>query len=208
MTALPSLTDKEQRVFNYIKSYFLQNQRPPTYSEIQVEFGYSAVSSVQDFISQLREKGYINAPIGKSKKRAISLVEEHEAGSVESLPLLGKVAAGYPIEAVENREYVDVPRSLVKPGIEYFALTVKGDSMIEDCIMDGDYVIIKRQTSAENGETIVALVNGEATIKRFYRRKNHIELHPANPQYNIIYVPNDSDFKILGVLASLIRKVE
>jgi len=204
----PALTEKEQRVYNFIKSYFKENQRPPTYNEIQTEFGYSAISTVQEYISQLKQKGYIKVPIGANKKRALVLVGKHEISDVEHLPLLGRVAAGYPIEAVENREYVDVPRNLLKSGKEYFALTVKGDSMIGDCIMDGDYVVIKKQNSAENGQTVVAIVNNEATIKRFYRKKGHIELHPANPAYEIIMVPAHSEFKILGVLASVIRRME
>ena len=202
------LTEKEQRVYDYIKAYFGDNQRAPTYTEIQNEFGYSNVSSIQDFISQLKQKGYIKAPIGANKKRALELVGAHEISDVEHLPMLGRVAAGYPIEAVETREYVDVPRNMLKSGIEYFALTVKGDSMIGDCIMDGDYVVIKRQTTAENGQTVVAIVNNEATIKRFYRKKGHIELHPANPQYDVIVVPPHSEFKILGVLSSVIRRME
>jgi repressor LexA len=206
--SLPSLTEKEKRVYDFIKVYFKKNNRPPTYNEIQEKFDYSAISTVQDFISQLKQKGYIKAPIGANRKRAIELVKDYEISDVERLPLLGKVAAGYPIEAVENREYVDIPRSLLRRGVEYFALTVKGDSMIEDCIMDGDYVVIKRQANAENGETVVAIVDNEATIKRYYQRKGHVELHPANPKYNVIHVAPHSDFKILGVLASVIRRLD
>ncbi len=206
--SLPSLTEKEQRIYDYIKFYFDQNNRPPTYHEIQDQFEYSAISTVQDFISQLRVKGYIKAPIGANRKRAIELVRDYEDSDVERLPMLGKVAAGYPIEAVENREFVDVPRSLLRSGVEYFALTVKGDSMIEDCIMDGDYVVIKRQANAENGDTVVAIVDNEATIKRYYHRKSGVELHPANPKYSVIHVSPLSEFKILGVLASVIRRLD
>jgi repressor LexA len=206
--SLPSLTEKEQRIYDFIKYYLDKNQRPPTYHEIQDKFEYSAISTVQDFISQLRGKGYIKAPIGANRKRAIELVRDFEDSDIQRLPMLGKVAAGYPIEAVENREYVDVPRSLLRSGVEYFALTVKGDSMIEDCIMDGDYVVIKRQATAENGETVVAIVDNEATIKRYYHRKAGVELHPANPKYNVIHVSPISEFKILGVLASVIRRLD
>ncbi len=206
--SLPSLTEKEKRVYDFIKGYLEHNQRPPTYHEIQEKFEYSAVSTVQDFIAQLRQKGYIKAPVGANRKRALELVRDFEDSDVEKLPLLGKVAAGYPIEAIETRDYVDVPKSLLRSGVEYFALTVKGDSMIEDCIMDGDYVVIKRQQLAENGDTVVAIVDNEATIKRYYQRKGYVELHPANPKYNVIYVPPHADFKILGVLASVIRRLD
>lgn len=206
--ALPSLTEKEQRIYDYIKLYLKENHRPPTYSEMQKKFDYSAISTIQDFVAQLRQKGYIKASLGANRKRAIELVRDFEDSDVERLPMLGKVAAGYPIEAVETREYVDIPRSLLKSGVEYFALTVKGDSMIEDCIMDGDYVVIKRQATAENGDTVVAIVDNEATIKRYYRKKGHVELHPANPKYNVIHVSPHAEFKILGTLASVIRRLD
>ena len=125
-----------------------------------------------------------------------------------AIPHEGKVAAGKLTEAVRSPESVQVPRHLLKPGAAYFALTVKGDSMIEDCIMEGDLVVIKRQHSAQNGQTVVALVNDEATIKRYYRRPDKIELHPANPSFDVITVPADKEFKILGVLASVIRRLE
>lgn len=204
------LTEKENRIYSFIKTYFEEHQRPPTYQEIQKEFSYSAISTVQDFLSQLRTKGYIRAPFGENRKRAIELVDFNgaESDAVAQLPLLGKVAAGRPIEAIETRDYVEVPRSLLRQGGEYFALTVKGDSMIEDCILEGDYVVIKRQASAANGQTVVAIVDNQATIKRFYQRKTHVELHPANPNYDIIMVEPHSEFKILGVLSSVIRRLE
>lgn len=208
---LAPLTEKENRIYTFIKSYFEENQRPPTYQEIQKEFSYSAISTVQDFLTQLRNKGYIRAPFGESKKRAIELVDFSAADddNVAQLPLLGKVAAGKPIEAIENRDYVEVPRSLLRAHGEYFALTVKGDSMIEDCIMEGDYVVIKRQHTAMNGQTVVAIVDNQATIKRFYQKKGQVELHPANPSYDVIHVdPSMHDFKILGVLSSVIRRLE
>lgn len=125
-----------------------------------------------------------------------------------SIPLEGKVAAGKLTEAVRSNESVEVPKNMLKPGAEYFALTVKGDSMIEDCIMEGDLVVIKRQHSALNGQTVVALVEDEATIKKYYRRHGKIELHPANPHFQIITVPENKEFKILGVLASVIRRLD
>jgi repressor LexA len=204
------LTEKENRIYSYIKTYFAEHQRPPTYQEIQKEFSYSAISTVQDFLSQLRTKGYIRAPFGENRKRAIELVDfdSNETDDITRLPLLGKVAAGRPIEAIETRDYVEIPRSLLRQGGEYFALTVKGDSMIEDCIMEGDYVIIKRQASAANGQTVVAIVDNQATIKRFYQRGGNVELHPANPNYSVIHVEPHSEFKILGVLSSVIRRLE
>ena len=202
-----ALTEKEEKIYGFIKSYFDKHGRPPTYAEIRDKFNYSAISSVQDFISQLKNKGYIQAPIGTNKKRALELVEDYDS-DVAKVVLSGTVAAGHPIEAIETRDYVDVPRNLLKKNGDYFALKVKGDSMIEDCIMEGDVVVIKRQSTASNGQTVVAILDNEATIKRFYQKKNRIELHPANPNFDIIKVPEESEFKILGVLASVIRRVE
>ncbi len=205
----PPLTDKEERVYEFINSYMSRFGRPPTYAEIRDRFRYKNNSSIQNFIQQLRLKGYIKAPIGSNKKRAIELVAKGRIRELERIPLEGTVAAGGLTEAVHHRDYVDVPRNLLRSGGEYFALRVKGDSMIEDCIMSGDLVIIRRQSNAQNGQTVVALVdNSEATIKRYYKKEDHIELVPANPSYDLIRVDHNTEFKILGVLTSVIRKLE
>lgn len=202
----PNLTPKEQKVFHFIKTFSEKNGFAPTYAEIQEKFEYKAIASVQQFVSQLIEKGYLKAPVGESKKRAIEVLEKE--GELVSLPLEGLVAAGKFTEAVQHREYIDIPRSLLKNPDDYFALKVKGDSMIDECIMDGDYVVIRRQHHASNGQTVVALFENDATIKKYYRRNERIELHPANPRYEIIKVKQSSEFKILGVLASVIRRLE
>lgn len=204
---LPPLTDKERRIYDFISSYFDEFERPPTYAEIREQFGYKHNSSVQDFINQLRAKGYIKAPIGSNRKRAIELVTRKHISDVELVPLEGVVAAGRLTEAVHNRDYIEVPRTLLKSGVDYFALKVKGDSMVDECIRDGDWVVIRRQSIAHNGQTVVALVDqSEATIKKYYKRKEHIELVPANPNYATIKVKQSSDFKILGVLSNVIRR--
>ena len=208
MSLIP-LTEKEERVYEFLTEYYEAKHRPPTYAEIRDHFGYKNNSSVQDFITQLRMKGYIKVPIGANKKRAIEIVSQKRISDVELVPLEGSVAAGVLTEAVNNRDYVEIPRNLLKSGVEYFALKVKGDSMIEDCIMDGDLVVIRRQSHAENGQTVVALVDqSEATIKRYYKRKGHIELVPANANYNVIHIAPETEIKILGVLASVIRRFE
>jgi repressor LexA len=201
------LSKNESKVFDFIKAYSEKKGYPPTYKEIQEKFEYKAISSVQQYIEQLVGKGHLLAPLGSNKKRGIQLMESHESELV-TLKLEGQVAAGRLTEAVQNREDIEVPRYLLRSGSDYFALKVKGDSMIGDCIMDGDVVVIKRQYSATNGQTVVALVEGEATIKRFQKKKTHIELHPANPNYDVIKVSADAEFKILGVLSSVIRQCE
>lgn len=201
------MTPKETKVYEFIKKYSLAKGYPPTYSEIQEKFELKAIGSVQQYIEQLSQKGYLKNQIGLSKKRSLELTH-HDQSEVISIPLEGKVAAGRLTEAVHHREYVDIPRSLIKHNGDYFALKVKGDSMIEEHIMDGDLVIIKRQDTAINGQTVVAIVENEATIKKFYNRKTHIELVPANPDFDIIKIKPSPYFKILGVLSSVIRTVD
>lgn len=203
--SLPPLTEKESRVYDFIAGYFESNDRPPSYEEIRSALGYARVSSVQDFLSQLKQKGYLRVPIGANKKRAIELVSKRKISDVEHLPLLGKVAAGLPIEAIESREYIEVPRSMLGQGT-YFALRVSGQSMRDEAIMDGDVVILKKQSTAENGQIVVALIDGEATIKTYIRKKNRIELHPANPDFNVITVEDSQEFSIEGVLIGLVRR--
>ncbi|MCC7440005.1 MAG: transcriptional repressor LexA [Bdellovibrionales bacterium] len=144
--------------------------------------------------------------------------------SVVELPLAGRVAAGRPIEAIERQETMEIPASLLgrtpmgsdgQPTMDHLVLKVQGDSMIEDGILDGDFVIVRKQTSAHNGQTVVALVNNEATIKRFYRKGSRVELHAANPNYEPILVESLTegavgvpDFRIEGILVGVIRRVE
>lgn len=197
------LSEKEQAVFKFIKKHIDKNGYSPTYRQIQEGLGYQSIGAVQRFLKQLSTKGYIQ--VGEGQRRGISLLEEENAEGTR-LPLLGKVAAGAPIEAVETTEFIDVAKSMVKPGHQFFALQVKGDSMIDDHIADGDYVIIKKQKNANEGEIIVALIDNEATLKRFRKRKDVIELHPANKNYQPIKVRENSNFEILGVLTGVIRK--
>jgi len=140
----------------------------------------------------------------------LTRLDDFRTGSVP-LPLLGKVAAGKPIEAIESGEPVDVPASLLNKGGKHFVLKVSGNSMIEDGILDGDYVVIREQDTAVNGQTVVALVGNEATIKRYYQKRDRIELHPANADYEPLVLTNlnDSgrDFQIEGILVGLIRRV-
>jgi repressor LexA len=208
------LTKNEQRILKFIENFYEKKGYVPSYSEIQEKFGFKAKSSVQQYVEQLTAKGYLVERADKNRKLPIQLASVNirsltkENDGLVSIPLEGKVAAGRLTEAVHHREYIDIPHDLVRPQADYFALRVKGDSMIGDCIMDGDTVIIRRQHSAQNGQTVVALVGDEATIKRYYKKRDCIELHPANPTYEVIEVGVSSDFKILGILSSVIRKLE
>ncbi len=152
------------------------------------------------------------ASASSSPQRSASVTRLREVGSgAVPLPVLGKVAAGKPIEAIESGEPIDVPASLLSPGAKHFVLKVSGNSMIEDGILDGDFVVIREQDTAVNGQTVVALVGNEATIKRYYQKRDRIELHPANENYEPLVLTNlnDSgrDFQIEGILVGLIRRV-
>jgi repressor LexA len=195
------LTEKQQAVYRFIRQHIEANEFAPSYDEIRKHFGLQSFQSVQKYLHQLERKGYIRTG-GKNQKRAISLVAH--GGSTVVLPMAGLVAAGIPIEPVEQQETVDVPQEMLGSG-EYFGLKVKGDSMIGEGILDGDTIVVHKQSSAENGQTVVALVNGEATVKKYYRRGMEIELRPSNPSMASIRL-RQGEFIIQGVVAGLMRK--
>lgn len=211
------LTPKQKQVLEFIQAHQQEKGYAPSQKEIAAKFGFSSLGTVQHYLNQLGELGFLkkewNARRGLSvsaenakpeaPKTEVSLAE---VASVRSLPLLGRVAAGRPIEAVQSPEFLEVPTSLLKKSGDHFILKVQGDSMIGDGILDGDYVIIRKQDSAENGETVVALIDNEATIKRYQRKSGKVELHAANPAYPTIHVDPERRFRIEGILAGLIRR--
>src|SRR5262245_32076943 len=173
----------------------------PSYEEIRRAFRFRSYNSVQKYLKKLEEKGRIRSPWGNSK-RAIELVDP---GPVQmTVPLLGRVAAGRPIEAISTHETVEVPDALLR-GDDHFALKVVGDSMVDDGIREGDIVIVKRQRDARNGQTVIALIGDDATIKQYHRRGARIELRPANPRMRPIFVGED-ELQIQGVVIGLIRR--
>lgn len=213
------LTPKEKMVLEFVELYVLENGVAPTYQEVSTHFGFASLNSVQNYFRQLESKGYIRLA-GGNQKRALTLL--HPASSFQdavvektnrntrpegvSLPLLGKVAAGSPIEALAHDEFIDVPASLVQHADRTYALRVQGQSMIDDGIFDGDVILVQKQSTAVNGEIVVAMIEDEATVKRFYRHnKDSIELRPANASMDPMYFRKD-DVKIRGVVVGLIRK--
>ena len=195
-----NLTRRQREVYSFLREYFDQFGTAPSYEEVRRGLGLSSLSTVHKHLKQLERKGYINSP-WSSQKRALSLIE-HGSPSV-SIPLLGYVAAGRPIEAVEVPGQVEVPESLLRNG-ECFALKVEGDSMIEEGIHDGGTILVKRQPTAENGRTVVAIVDGEATVKKFYLSGDKVELRPANAAMKPILV-DASAVTIRGIVIGLIR---
>ena len=155
---------------------------------------------MQNYLVRLQQEGFLAKDW--NARRGLRVVRP-KAAALE-LPLAGTVAAGKPIEAVETPDTVEVPPSMVGPG-ENFVLRVQGDSMIGDGILDGDLVVVRKQAMAENGQTVVALIRGEATVKSFYRKGKRVELHPANPAMEPILVEDEESFRIEGVVVGVIR---
>ncbi len=201
MTTGP-LRPNEQKILQALTKYIETHGYSPTYRELQDLLQLKAIGSVQKTVQQLIQKGHV---INTGKWRGLELAEPVDVMAVR-IPLAGTVAAGAPIEAIETRDYVDVARTMIQPGQSYFALRVKGDSMIEDHILDGDIVVIRKQKTPQQNDIVVALIDDEATLKRFHKSKGVIELHPANKKYKPILVNPTHNFEILGILSGIIRK--
>jgi repressor LexA len=200
------ITARQRRVLDYIKRYFDEHQEAPTIAEIGKVFGMSSSASVHHVVSILEREGLIRRIPNVS--RGIELVETESANQKYEIPLLGVVAAGTPIEAVLNYETVSIPRDMMREG-RMFALRVRGDSMVDQQIRENDLIILQSQQTAENGQTVVALVDGsDATVKRFYGSRNQVRLEPANPNYEPIIIRPPERVQIQGVVVGLIRKYQ
>lgn len=198
MLGTVNLTGKQKQVLRYIYDSIKIKKLPPTIREIAAHFGYSSTGTVRDYLKALVNKGYIK--ITSKKSRAIELVRD----ALFSVPILGKVQAGLPTLAVEEIEgYLDLD-SLVFSDESTFALRVKGDSMIEVGIMPNDLVLVRKQDMAQTGETVVAIIDEEATIKNLMKRDAKYFLEPANSNYSPILV--DDRVSIIGKVISVIRK--
>ncbi|WP_412473407.1 transcriptional repressor LexA [Halobacteriovorax sp. YZS-1-1] len=211
-----ALTKKQNQVYLYIKEYFDKEGYAPTQKEIKEHFGLKSFGSVNKYMHYLQEAGKIE--IDWNARRGIKLLEEITASPAmvttpqaqfSEVPLLGDVAAGNPIEAIENpSEHTMVPNHMVaKPG-RYFALNVQGDSMINDGIFEGDILVCRAQENANQGQTVIAVVDNEATVKNFYKKKNSIELHPANDRLSPFIITGQNDFRIAGIVVGLLRSYE
>lgn len=204
---MASLTRRQREVLDFIKSFIRQKRYSPSLEEIGEALGMSSVATVHKHLSHLRQKGFISHE--PNRKRSIEMGEEDFSSPppMLELPLLGTIAAGEPIEAIEDRESIAVPAELVRArGRRLFVLRIKGDSMVEDHIMDGDYVIAVEGHSADNGQTVVALLDGEnATLKKYYRDKDSIRLQPANEALDPIVVKG-RDVRIQGIVVGLMRR--
>src|SRR6266508_6770809 len=194
-----NLTKRQKEILDFIRSYRSQRGISPTQREIRENFGLSSFGTIQEHLKRLEEKGALSREWNRS--RGISPAAER--ASSREVALLGYVAAGGPIEPFPVEETIEVPASLLGKG-EHFVLRVRGDSMIEDGIRDGDFVIVSKRANAQNGQTVVALVKGEATLKRYYAEGARVRLQPANAAMRPISV-DAREIVVQGVVTGLIR---
>ncbi len=203
--ATPQLTKKQKQVLDFVVNYTKDNGFSPTVREIAEEFGFSSPATAHEHLQNLKDKGFLK--INPDQIRGIEPAKKViNLGKSVNLPLAGLITAGQPIEAIEEQETMAVPADLVIDGANSYVLKVKGQSMIEDGILDGDYVIIERNPSPKNGDVVVALLdNAYATLKRFYREPSRIRLQPANATMKPIFV---KDLIVQGVVKAVVRKFQ
>jgi len=201
---MKGLTNRQQEVLEFIKSYIVSHKYPPTIREVAEHFKISVKGSY-DHIKALEKKKYIKCNVHRSRAIEVILDDENSNGRVVQVPVLGNVAAGKPLFAEENFDgVVKVPELEIGKG-KHFALNIKGDSMQDAGIMSGDIAVINFQNYADNGDIIVAVIDEAVTLKRFFKEKNRVMLKPENKAYPPIYSQN---VRILGKLSYLIRKYE
>lgn len=197
----PTLTTKQQRIYDFICDHIQSNGYPPTIRDICRQFNIVSPNGVMCHLKALEKKGKINR--NPNLSRGITIQGVNAGGY--SLPLLGVVAAGKAIEAVEQDERLEI-RDLF-PNENVYALKIRGNSMIDGHIAEGDYVLIRKQETADNGAKVIAMIDKAMTLKKYYRRKDHIELQPMNSSMASIKVdPTKQDVQILGILVGVVRK--
>jgi repressor LexA len=201
--AMMPLTKRQREILDYLNEFIQRHGYAPSLEEIGRKFSLSSLATVHKHLTNLQEKGFIKRAWNRS--RSVELVPTRAAGRAVELPMLGYVAAGMPIEAVVSNETISVPEDLVGRR-ETYVLRVRGNSMIDEQIRDGDFVIVEDRKTAENGEMVIALLSGrDATLKKFYREHENIRLQPANPTMNAIIVPAD-DVQVQGVVVGVMRR--
>lgn len=200
MPDFSQLTDRQREIYDFIRERIERRGYGPTVREIGDGFGIKSPNGVMCHLKALEKKGLIIRE--EHSARAIQLVDHRPTSG--GLPLLGTVAAGSPLPALASDERIEFLDLFGGPN--RFVLKVKGNSMIENHIEDGDYVVIRKQEVAENGERVVAMIDNDVTLKRFYKEKDHIRLEPANGTMAPILVDSNKDAKILGILVGVMRK--
>jgi len=197
------LTKRQREILDFISDFIEVNRYAPSIREIGENFQLSSPATIHAHIENLKSKGFLRSAYNEARSIEVVPIDMSWTRALE-LPLAGLIAAGEPIEAIEGNETISIPENYVKDRANSYVLKVKGDSMIEEGILDGDFVIVERNPSPRNGDIVVALLNNAyATLKKFYRETNRIRLQPANSTMQPIYV---KDPLIQGVVRGLIRK--
>ncbi len=200
---MATLTKRQKQIIDFLDQYIGEHGYAPTLQEIGQYFGLASLATVHKHLKNLELKGFVRRRSNHS--RALELVSLHKPGGAQELPLLGQVAAGTPIEAMETSDSIVVPEDFIRRE-NTFCLRVRGESMIEEGIRDGDYIIVEGRESAANGETVVALINGEATVKKYYREEGgRIRLEPANVAMKPIFA-DEQELQVRGVVVGLMRR--
>lgn len=209
--AMPKyLTERQKQILDFIRENIEKRGVSPTHREIRERFGYSSYGTVNKHLRLLEDKGFLRRHWNQKRGVELTRSGSGEPGGDESLqplPFLGLIAAGEPIEAVADHERVDVPQHLLTAGNggNHFVLKVRGDSMIDEGIHDGDLVVVQRREAASAGEMVVALIGSDATLKRFYPEGAEVRLQPANHTMGPIRVPA-RDVRIQGIVVGLMRR--
>ena len=199
------LTRRQREILDYLNGYLEANEYAPSFEEIARHFNYNSLATVHEHLTNLERKGYIKRTYNES--RAIEVLPSEVNPRAVELPLLGLVAAGTPIEVLATQEMIAVPEDFTRRGGNHYVLRVRGNSMIDEQIRDGDYVVIRERQNADNGEMVIALINNSsATVKKFYReRDGRIRLQPANDTMEPIYI-HENDVTIQGIVIGVLRK--
>ena len=199
------LTKRQREILNYLSTYSEQNGFAPSFEEIAEHFDYNSLATVHEHLTNLERKGYIKRSYNES--RAIEILPTEATPRAIELPLLGAVAAGMPIEALEHNETFTVPESMIGRAGSHYVLKVRGNSMIDEQIRDGDFVVVNERKSADNGEMVIALLERtSATVKRYYREKDgRIRLQPANEAMEPIFT-DERNLLIQGVVVGVLRR--
>ena len=196
--------DNQQRILDFIKSEIQQKGYPPSVREIANAVGLKSTSTVHGHLQRLEKRGLLHRDAMKPRAREVVGDPNFVRSGTTAVPVIGRVTAGLPILAEENLEdYVALPDVMLGDG-EHFILLVRGDSMIEAGILDGDYIIVRRQQEANNGDIVVAMIDDSATVKRFYKENGHFRLQPENSTMEPIYA---DEVTVLGKVISLYRLV-
>jgi len=208
---MDELSPRQREVLEYIQLCISKDQIPPTYREIGDALGISSTNGVADHVKALMKKGYISRPKeGSGRARALFLTPKSQLlpdDTIREVPVLGHVAAGTPIFAEEQHdESFQISRSFVDTNQPVFALRVKGESMIDEGMLHGDLILVRQSATARDGEIVVALVDGEVTVKFFFKERNRIRLQPAHPTMEPIFVENTQQASIQGVVIGLYRQ--